>query len=94
LALTGGARGCGWQNLRASINLGAYYVVGIPSAILFAFIFHIGGMVSYWASFSQEFWFLRVGFVFLSMKPKHMDTEHNSDSDTSVMLHVAVPFWY
>jgi Na+-driven multidrug efflux pump len=47
LALTGAARGCGWQNLCASINLGAYYVVGIPSAILFAFIFHIGGMVSF-----------------------------------------------
>ncbi|WJX21289.1 Protein DETOXIFICATION 16 [Trifolium repens] len=42
--LSGAARGCGWQNLCASINLGAYYVVGIPSAILFAFIFHIGGM--------------------------------------------------
>jgi Na+-driven multidrug efflux pump len=47
LALTGAARGCGWQNLCASINLGAYYVVGIPSAILFAFVFHIGGMVSF-----------------------------------------------
>ncbi|KAF7827726.1 protein DETOXIFICATION 16-like [Senna tora] len=42
--LSGAARGCGWQNLCAFINLGAYYVVGIPSAILFAFILHIGGM--------------------------------------------------
>ncbi|XP_061351425.1 protein DETOXIFICATION 16-like [Gastrolobium bilobum] len=42
--LSGAARGCGWQNLCAFINLGAYYVVGIPSAILFAFVFHIGGM--------------------------------------------------
>ncbi|KAJ1377189.1 Multi antimicrobial extrusion protein [Sesbania bispinosa] len=42
--LSGAARGCGWQNLCAIINLGAYYVVGIPSAILFAFVFHIGGM--------------------------------------------------
>ncbi|KAJ1382918.1 Multi antimicrobial extrusion protein [Sesbania bispinosa] len=42
--LSGAARGCGWQKLCAVINLGAYYVVGIPSAILFAFVFHIGGM--------------------------------------------------
>ncbi|KAJ0039118.1 hypothetical protein Pint_22183 [Pistacia integerrima] len=42
--LSGAARGCGWQNLCALINLGAYYVVGIPSAVLFAFYFHIGGM--------------------------------------------------
>ncbi|KAG5532294.1 hypothetical protein RHGRI_026805 [Rhododendron griersonianum] len=42
--LSGAARGCGWQNLCAFINLGAYYVVAIPSAVLFAFVLHIGGM--------------------------------------------------
>lgn len=42
----GAARGCGWQKLCAFINLGAYYVVAIPCALLFAFILHIGGMVS------------------------------------------------
>nr|GMD15362.1 protein DETOXIFICATION 16-like [Ipomoea batatas] len=43
-SLSGAARGCGWQNLCAFINLGAYYVVGLPSSVLFAFVFHIGGM--------------------------------------------------
>ena len=43
----GAARGCGWQKLCSFINLGAYYVVGIPSAVLFAFIFRIGGMVGF-----------------------------------------------
>ncbi|KAK3037869.1 hypothetical protein RJ639_031229, partial [Escallonia herrerae] len=38
------ARGRGWQNLCANINLGAYYVVAIPCAVLFAFGLHIGGM--------------------------------------------------
>ncbi|XP_019452431.1 PREDICTED: protein DETOXIFICATION 16-like [Lupinus angustifolius] len=42
--LSGAARGCGWQNLCVGINFGAYYVVGIPTAILFAFVLHIGGM--------------------------------------------------
>ncbi|KAL0296672.1 UNVERIFIED_CONTAM: protein DETOXIFICATION 16 [Sesamum radiatum] len=42
--LSGAARGCGWQTLCAVINLGAYYVVGIPSAVLLAFVFHVGGM--------------------------------------------------
>ncbi|CAL0320778.1 unnamed protein product [Lupinus luteus] len=42
--LSGAARGCGWQNLCVVINFGAYYVVGIPCAILFAFVLHIGGM--------------------------------------------------
>ncbi|XP_057810712.1 protein DETOXIFICATION 16-like [Salvia miltiorrhiza] len=42
--LSGAARGCGWQTLCAAINLGAYYVVAIPSAVLLAFVFRVGGM--------------------------------------------------
>ncbi|XP_020087710.1 protein DETOXIFICATION 16-like isoform X1 [Ananas comosus] len=41
--LSGVARGCGWQKIGAFVNLGAYYIVGIPSAILIAFVFHVGG---------------------------------------------------
>ncbi|XP_015966964.1 protein DETOXIFICATION 16 [Arachis duranensis] len=41
--LSGTARGCGWQKIGAYVNLGSYYLVGIPSAILLAFTFHIGG---------------------------------------------------
>ncbi|XP_050222664.1 protein DETOXIFICATION 16-like [Mercurialis annua] len=36
--LSGAARGCGWQNMCACINLGAYYAVAIPCALLFAFV--------------------------------------------------------
>ncbi|KAI4369026.1 hypothetical protein MLD38_017519 [Melastoma candidum] len=42
--LSGSARGCGWQNLCALINLGAYYVIAIPMAVLLAFACHVGGM--------------------------------------------------
>ncbi|KAG1334819.1 Protein DETOXIFICATION 16 [Cocos nucifera] len=41
--LSGAARGCGLQKICSLVNLGAYYVVGIPSAILFAFVLHVGG---------------------------------------------------
>ncbi|XP_019420464.1 PREDICTED: protein DETOXIFICATION 16-like [Lupinus angustifolius] len=41
--LSGMARGCGRQKIGALINLGSYYLIGIPSSILFAFVFHIGG---------------------------------------------------
>ncbi|XP_011039092.1 PREDICTED: MATE efflux family protein 5 isoform X1 [Populus euphratica] len=41
--LSGIARGCGWQKIGAYINLGSYYLVGIPIAILLAFVFHVGG---------------------------------------------------
>lgn len=41
----GTARGCGWQKLGVIVNLGAYYVVGIPFSILLAFKFHLKGKV-------------------------------------------------
>ncbi|KAJ3686035.1 hypothetical protein LUZ61_015199 [Rhynchospora tenuis] len=41
--LSGVARGCGWQKIGAFVNLGAFYVVGVPSGILLAFVFSIGG---------------------------------------------------
>ncbi|KAK7314617.1 hypothetical protein VNO77_33144 [Canavalia gladiata] len=41
--LSGTARGCGWQKIGAMVNLGSYYLVGIPCAIVFAFELHIGG---------------------------------------------------
>ncbi|KAK3131234.1 hypothetical protein QOZ80_6BG0503810 [Eleusine coracana subsp. coracana] len=42
--LSGAARGCGWQKVCSVINLFAYYVVGLPSAVTFAFVLNIGGM--------------------------------------------------
>ncbi|KAF9590234.1 hypothetical protein IFM89_032012 [Coptis chinensis] len=41
--LSGVARGCGWQKTGAYVNLGAYYLVGLPSAIILTFMFHVGG---------------------------------------------------
>ncbi|XP_021727120.1 protein DETOXIFICATION 16-like [Chenopodium quinoa] len=41
--LSGTARGCGWQKIGAYINLGSFYLVGLPVAILLAFFMHIGG---------------------------------------------------
>uniref|UniRef100_A0A2N9HEJ6 Protein DETOXIFICATION n=1 Tax=Fagus sylvatica TaxID=28930 RepID=A0A2N9HEJ6_FAGSY len=41
--LSGTSRGCGWQKIGAFVNLGAYYLVGIPIAILLAFVYHFGG---------------------------------------------------
>lgn len=40
---SGTARGCGWQKIGALVNLGSYYLVGIPCSILLAFIYHLGG---------------------------------------------------
>ncbi|KAK9055223.1 hypothetical protein SSX86_026305 [Deinandra increscens subsp. villosa] len=41
--LSGAVRGSGRQKIGAIVNLGAYYLIGIPLAILFAFILHMGG---------------------------------------------------
>ncbi|XP_024368330.1 protein DETOXIFICATION 17 [Physcomitrium patens] len=41
--LSGVARGCGWQAFGAAANLCAFYVVGLPSAIVLAFVFDLKG---------------------------------------------------
>ncbi|XP_020099322.1 protein DETOXIFICATION 14-like [Ananas comosus] len=41
--LSGICRGCGWQHLGAYINLGAFYLFGIPAAVLLGFRMHLGG---------------------------------------------------
>lgn len=40
----GVSRGCGWQHLGAYVNLGAFYLVGVPVALFFGFAMHLGGM--------------------------------------------------
>ncbi|VAI73434.1 unnamed protein product [Triticum turgidum subsp. durum] len=42
--LSGVARGCGWQKTSACINLGAFYLIGVPAAYLVAFTLRVGGM--------------------------------------------------
>ncbi|RVW79663.1 Protein detoxification 16 [Vitis vinifera] len=41
--LSGVVRGSGKQKIGALVNLGAYYLAGIPSGVLLAFVYHIGG---------------------------------------------------
>ncbi|KFK36328.1 hypothetical protein AALP_AA4G108600, partial [Arabis alpina] len=41
--LSGVARGCGWQKIGAFVNLGSYYLLGVPLGLLLGFHFHFGG---------------------------------------------------
>ncbi|CAF2061283.1 BnaC06g23470D [Brassica napus] len=50
--LSGVARGCGWQKIGACVNLGSYYLVGVPLGLLLGFHFHIGGRI---LAFQNEF---------------------------------------
>ncbi|KAI3726989.1 hypothetical protein L1987_66796 [Smallanthus sonchifolius] len=42
--LSGTARGCGWQKIGAAVNLGAYYIIGLPCSAILTFLLHYGGM--------------------------------------------------
>ncbi|CAM0954023.1 unnamed protein product [Alopecurus aequalis] len=41
--LSGIARGCGWQHLGAYVNLGSFYLFGIPMSLLLGFVLKLGG---------------------------------------------------
>ncbi|KAL0381425.1 UNVERIFIED_CONTAM: protein DETOXIFICATION 1 [Sesamum angustifolium] len=40
-AISGVARGSGWQHIGAYVNLGAFYIVGIPVAVVLGFVEHL-----------------------------------------------------
>lgn len=40
--LTGVAVGCGWQQFVAYVNIGCYYVVGVPLGLVLGFVFKLG----------------------------------------------------
>ncbi|KAI8014097.1 Protein DETOXIFICATION 33 [Camellia lanceoleosa] len=42
--LSGVAVGAGWQSLVAYINIGCYYIVGLPAGIILGFTFSLGAM--------------------------------------------------
>lgn len=41
--LSGVARGCGWQEIGAYVNLGAFYGFGVPVGVVSASVFSLGG---------------------------------------------------
>ncbi|XP_068503254.1 protein DETOXIFICATION 16-like isoform X1 [Phaseolus vulgaris] len=41
--LSGIARGSGWQKIGAIVNLGSFYFVGVPSAVVLGFVLHMKG---------------------------------------------------
>lgn len=43
--LSGVLAGCGWQKIGAYVNLGSFYVVGVPCAVVLAFFVHMHAMV-------------------------------------------------
>ncbi|XBI06150.1 hypothetical protein VPH35_134200 [Triticum aestivum] len=43
-SLSGVLTGCGKQKIGATVNLGVFYLAGIPMEVLLAFVFHLNGM--------------------------------------------------
>ncbi|KAK6921243.1 Multi antimicrobial extrusion protein [Dillenia turbinata] len=65
--LSGVVRGCGRQKIGALINLGAYYLVGIPCAIMFAFPLKIGGK-GLWMGMTSAIFVQMVSLLFVTLQ--------------------------
>ena len=42
---SGVAVGCGWQKFVAYVNVGSYYIVGVPLGVVLGFFFNLGAKV-------------------------------------------------
>ena len=52
------AVGCGWQAYVAYVNIGCYYVVGIPLGLLLGFYFDLGVKVPFINIYNELLFFL------------------------------------
>lgn len=66
-ALTGIVRGCGLQKIGVYVNLGSYYLVGIPAAVVLAFVFHTRGK-GLWLGISSATLVQVMAFLVLVMR--------------------------
>lgn len=57
LFVTGVAVGSGWQSWVAYINLGSYYLVGVPLGVVLGLVFHLG----------VEVWIMGYFFYFINI---------------------------
>ncbi|CAH9142090.1 unnamed protein product [Cuscuta epithymum] len=80
------ARGCGWQHLAVCINLGSYYVVGLPIAALLAFKFHLYAK-GLWIGLICGLASQSCGLLLLSIFTKWDRVEISTSSDEEKALH-------
>ncbi|EYU26372.1 hypothetical protein ABFS82_08G186900 [Erythranthe guttata] len=83
--LSGVARGCGWQHLAVFINLGTYYLIGMPIAVLLGFKFqlHAKGL---WIGLICGLTVQMIGLFVLSKFTKWTRIDMSSDQDPSVKI--------
>ncbi|KAF3603867.1 hypothetical protein F2Q69_00037590 [Brassica cretica] len=53
--LSGVAVGCGWQTFVAKVNVGCYYIIGIPIGTVFGFYFEYDAKAIYFSCFYFAF---------------------------------------
>ncbi|CAN6990765.1 unnamed protein product [Brassica rapa subsp. trilocularis] len=59
--LSGVAVGCGWQAFVAKVNVGCYYIIGIPIGTLFGFYFEYDAKARYFSCFYFGIWTGMIG---------------------------------
>jgi Na+-driven multidrug efflux pump len=69
LDIPGVVRGCGLQKIGACVNLSAYYLVGVPAALCFAFFYHFGGTV---LNLTTLIAYKGFNFTYISDSEKHL----------------------
>ncbi|KAG2666157.1 hypothetical protein I3760_15G042700 [Carya illinoinensis] len=89
--LSGVAVGSGWQAIVAYINLGCYYVIGLPLGILMGWVFNLGVMVctvaidvGLMSSGSPSAWLLNTAEIAQQRVNKWSTTPKQEDDQTKV----------
>ncbi|CAK9182992.1 unnamed protein product [Ilex paraguariensis] len=78
--LSGVARGCGWQHFAVYINLGTFYIIGMPIAGILGFLFKLNVM-GLWIGLISGLGCQTVGLLLFTLCNKWSGVEISEDSN-------------
>jgi MATE family multidrug resistance protein len=64
IEISGVAVGCGWQQFVAYVNIGCYYIVGVPLGVVLGFVFKLGVKV---VDLAMNCWYIYDTVIFRYM---------------------------
>ncbi|KAI4350978.1 hypothetical protein L6164_005378 [Bauhinia variegata] len=89
--LSGIARGSGWQKIGAWVNLGSFYLAGVPSAIVLAFVLHMKGK-GLWLGIVIAFIVQSILFAIITMRTNwEKETDKAARRVQNTKIHQELP---
>ena len=84
------ARGSGWQDIGAYVNLGAYYPVGVLVGVVLAFVVHLKGRG---LQTTVQVFLLTLKTSFTNWEKQVISTQKKKKNPSYIFVFIITPFY-